>query len=63
MIRPFMPYMTKSELHAIMTGGFATVSGSVLGAYTSYGVSKNYSLQSSKTWVDVSNLGQLFFIV
>ncbi|XP_041367546.1 solute carrier family 28 member 3-like [Gigantopelta aegis] len=47
LIRPFMPYMTKSELHAIMTGGFATVSGSVLGAYTSYGVPANHLLSAS----------------
>lgn len=39
LIRPFMETMTRSQLHAVMTGGFATVSGSVLGAYVSYGVS------------------------
>ena len=25
--------MTKSEIHAVMTGGFATIAGSVLAAY------------------------------
>ncbi|XP_046568406.1 solute carrier family 28 member 3-like isoform X2 [Haliotis rubra] len=47
MIRPFLPLMTKSELHAVMTGGFATVSGSVLGAYVTYGVKANHLLAAS----------------
>ena len=32
-IRPFINKMTKSELTAIMTGGFATVAGGVMAAY------------------------------
>ena len=40
MIRPFLNDMTMSELHAVMTGGFATIAGSVLGAYISFGVSE-----------------------
>ncbi|XP_071108417.1 solute carrier family 28 member 3-like [Haliotis cracherodii] len=47
MIRPFLKTMTKSELHAVMTGGFATVSGSVLGAYVTYGVKANHLLAAS----------------
>lgn len=27
LIRPLLPKMTKSELHAVMTGGFATIAG------------------------------------
>lgn len=38
MIQPFLKDMTKSELHAVMTGGFATIAGSVLGAYINFGV-------------------------
>ena len=38
MIRPFIGRMTNSELHAVMTGGFATIAGSVLGAYINFGV-------------------------
>ena len=30
--------MTQSELHAVMTGGFATIAGGVLGAYLSFGI-------------------------
>ena len=30
--------MTKSEIHAVMTGGFATIAGSVLAAYIRFGV-------------------------
>ena len=38
LIRPLVGDMTRSELHAIMTGGFATIAGSVLGAYIAFGV-------------------------
>ncbi|KAL2919166.1 hypothetical protein HK105_201441 [Polyrhizophydium stewartii] len=34
LVRPFVEYMTNSELHAIMTAGFATISGSVFLFYT-----------------------------
>ena len=40
--------MTKSEIHAVMTGGFATIAGSVLAAYIRLIlilVKKNYSLK------------------
>jgi concentrative nucleoside transporter, CNT family len=33
LVRPFIPNMTKSELHCLMTGGMATIAGSVLGAF------------------------------
>ncbi len=33
LVRPYIDRMTRSELMAIMTGGFATVSGGVMGAY------------------------------
>ncbi|MCB9671305.1 MAG: NupC/NupG family nucleoside CNT transporter [Alphaproteobacteria bacterium] len=36
LIRPFVKDMTRSELMAVMTGGFATVAGGVLGAYVSF---------------------------
>ncbi|MFH2084032.1 MAG: nucleoside transporter C-terminal domain-containing protein [Candidatus Omnitrophota bacterium] len=32
-IKPFIKNMTTSELHAVMTGGFATVAGGVMAAY------------------------------
>ncbi|MCD6311343.1 MAG: hypothetical protein J7M11_02680 [Elusimicrobia bacterium] len=32
-IKPFIKTMTASELHAVMTGGFATVAGGVMAAY------------------------------
>ena len=37
LVRPFMSEMTESELHAIMTGGFATIAGSVFGIYVFFG--------------------------
>ena len=36
LIKPFVNGMTRSELMAVMTGGFATVAGGVLGAYVSF---------------------------
>jgi CNT family concentrative nucleoside transporter len=33
MIKPFVQNMTMSELHCVMTGGFATVAGGVMAAY------------------------------
>ncbi|MFK7931207.1 MAG: NupC/NupG family nucleoside CNT transporter, partial [Myxococcota bacterium] len=33
LVKPFVPTMTRSELMAVMTGGFATVAGGVLGVY------------------------------
>jgi CNT family concentrative nucleoside transporter len=33
MIKPFVQTMTMSELHCVMTGGFATVAGGVMAAY------------------------------
>ena len=32
-IKPYLPQLTLSEIHAIMTGGFATIAGTVLAAY------------------------------
>lgn len=39
LIRPFIPHLTDSEIHAVMTAGFATIAGSVLAAYISMGIS------------------------
>ena len=47
-LRPMLPYLTRSEIHAVMTGGFATIAGSVLAAYIIFGVSFS-SLSSSST--------------
>eukprot|EP00121_Abeoforma_whisleri_P008512 Awhi_evm1s7816 len=47
LIKPFLDEMTKSELHAVMTGGFATVAGSVMGAYIAFGVPANHLLAAS----------------
>ncbi|XP_078321015.1 solute carrier family 28 member 3-like [Crassostrea virginica] len=47
MIQPFLKDMTMSELHAIMVGGFATIAGSVYGAYVKFGVPANHLLSAS----------------
>ncbi len=35
-VAPFIGKMTRSELHAVMTGGFATVAGGVMAAYVGF---------------------------
>ncbi len=37
LVKPFLPKMTRSELFAVMTGGMASVAGSVLGGYAGVG--------------------------
>lgn len=34
-VKPYLPVMTKSEIHALMVGGFATIAGSVMAVYMS----------------------------
>ena len=46
LVKPFVEYMTRSEIHATMTSGFATIAGSVLLAYISFGVDPNILLTS-----------------
>lgn len=36
LVRPFIVKMTQSELHCLMTGGMATIAGSVMGAYITF---------------------------
>ena len=33
-----MYWIDRSEIHAVMTGGFATIAGTVLSAYISFGI-------------------------
>ncbi|XP_014668608.1 PREDICTED: sodium/nucleoside cotransporter 1-like [Priapulus caudatus] len=63
-VRTFLPDMTKSELHAIMTGGFATISGSVLAAYISFGLICSYVFRPvaflmGVEWSDCGIVGEL----
>ncbi|NJO80813.1 MAG: NupC/NupG family nucleoside CNT transporter [Cyanobacteria bacterium RM1_2_2] len=47
LIRPFVGKVTLSELHAIMTGGFATVAGGVLAAFIGFGISAEQLIAAS----------------
>ena len=38
LVRPFLARMTMSEMHAVMTGGFATIAGSVFALYVGFGI-------------------------
>ena len=53
LIKPYLGDLTLSEIHAVMTGGFATIAGTVLAAYVSFGVSaahlgQHYSLEKRR---------------
>ncbi|KNC80388.1 hypothetical protein SARC_07245 [Sphaeroforma arctica JP610] len=47
LIRPFVPDLTESEIHSIMTGGFATVAGTVFAAYVGMGIDPTALLTAS----------------
>ncbi|MEG5043692.1 NupC/NupG family nucleoside CNT transporter [Microcoleus sp. B4-C1] len=47
LIKPYLGAMTLSELHAVMTGGFATIAGGVMAAYISFGVPAQHLISAS----------------
>ncbi len=46
-VRPYIATMTRSELMVLMTGGMATIAGSVLAGYVSFGVDAGHLLAAS----------------
>ncbi|XP_012946918.1 solute carrier family 28 member 3-like [Aplysia californica] len=44
MVRPFLALMTRSELHAVMVGGFGTIAGAIVAAYIMKGVPATHLL-------------------
>ena len=47
LIRPYIESLTISELHAVMTGGFATIAGGVMAAYIAFGISPSHLIAAS----------------
>ncbi|MCB8762620.1 NupC/NupG family nucleoside CNT transporter [Planktothrix agardhii 1029] len=47
LIKPYIHTLTNSELHAVMTGGFATIAGGVMAAYISFGIPAEHILAAS----------------
>lgn len=47
LIKPYVSEMTKSELMAIMVGGFATIAGGVMAAYVRFGVDAGHLMAAS----------------
>ena len=47
LIKPYLATMTLSELHAVMTGGFATIAAGVMAAYISFGVPAEHLIAAS----------------
>ena len=47
MVRPYISSMTKSELMALMVGGFATIAGGVMAAYASMGIDAGHLVSAS----------------
>ncbi len=46
-VRSFLPRMTMSELHAVMTGGFATIAGGVFAIYVGFGIDPAHLMAAS----------------
>ncbi|MEM9941974.1 MAG: nucleoside transporter C-terminal domain-containing protein [Planctomycetota bacterium] len=46
-IRPYVPTMTRSELNALMVGGFSTISGSLMAIFVIQGISAGHLLTAS----------------
>lgn len=46
-VKPYVETMTMSELHAMMVGGFASIAGSVLAAYVSFGIDAGHMIAQS----------------
>ena len=47
MVRPYLASMTRSELMAMLTGGMATIAGSVMAAYVGLGIDAGHLLAAS----------------
>lgn len=47
MIRPFINHLTDSEIHQVMTSGFATIAGSVFGGYVALGANPQALLSAT----------------
>ncbi|XP_050419491.1 sodium/nucleoside cotransporter 2 [Patella vulgata] len=43
-VKPYLPYMSKSELFSLMVGGFASLSGSVFGIFIGFGAPAEHLL-------------------
>ncbi|XP_048845911.1 solute carrier family 28 member 3-like isoform X2 [Brienomyrus brachyistius] len=46
LIRPYISKLTDSEIHAVMAGGFASIAGSVLAAFVSFGIQASHLLNA-----------------
>ena len=47
LIRPFLSTLTRSELNAVMVGGFATIAGGVMAGYIALGIPAKHLLAAS----------------
>ena len=54
-IKPYIKSLTHSEIHSIMVSGFATVSGTVLAAYISFGAEAQHLITGKKLMFKVLN--------
>ena len=47
LIKPFIKDMTNSEIHAVMTGGFATIAGGVFAGFVAMGIDAGHLISAS----------------
>ncbi|XP_077867339.1 solute carrier family 28 member 3-like [Saccoglossus kowalevskii] len=46
-VKPYLNDMTSSEIHAVLTSGYATIAGNILGVYAAFGISISHLLSAS----------------
>lgn len=47
LLKPYLQDLTTSEIHCVLTSGFATVAGTVMAAYISFGASASHLITAS----------------
>ncbi|XP_072937402.1 uncharacterized transporter YutK-like [Epargyreus clarus] len=47
LIKPYLALLTPSEMHVVMSSGFATVSGTILATYITFGADPSYLITAS----------------
>lgn len=47
LIKPYLKKMSNSEIHAVMTGGFATIAGGVFAGFVAMGIDASYLISAS----------------
>ena len=58
LIKPYIEKLTMSEIHAVITSGFATIAGTVMAAFITFGVSPAHLLSARYVYYQVDLPGK-----